>query len=90
MPLEDKGGAGGVVDFDVVVQVAILILLGVGEVLATHGIAALTAKFRVVSCQLNSILARARNLCNIVWNRGLVVPVEDKEQVRVNSLFLVK
>lgn len=85
MPLQHYCCSGGVVNLYIVVQIAILILFGVGEVFAADTISAQTAEFRVVSGKFNRIFARLRYLGDIVRNRGLVVPVKDKEQIAMRE-----
>ena len=68
MPLQHQGCAGGVVDLDVVVQVAVVVLLAVGEVFAADCLATLTTEAGVVCSKLESIFTRARYFGNIVCN----------------------
>ena len=83
VPLEHHGGAGGVVDLDIVVCIALVILSRVGEVFAADYIATLAAEAGVVGCKFHGILSWSWNLGDIVWYRRFSMPIKDKEQVAV-------
>ena len=83
MPLKHHSCASSVIYLYIVVQVAVRILLGVGEVFAADYIATLAAEAGVIGCKFHGILSWSWNLGDIVLYRLFSMPIKDKEQVAV-------